>query len=223
MIFMKKFYFLSRGKQLCGILKERKNAPLIVIVHGWTSSKKGKTMKTLKFLAKTKYAVLAFDFYGHGESEGRLEDMTISIGVRNVIDAVKYARKLGYKNIILIGSSFGGLCSMLAAPEIKPAAIVLRAPISYYFEETLDNKGKKFRKEYKKFSSYNAAKKIKCPVLIFHGKKDTRVPIEQSRKLSKLLDNCELMELKDSDHDFTENESKRMFKETEKFLKQTIK
>ncbi len=214
---MRKFYFISYGKKLCGIIKERKDTPLVLIVHGWTSSKEGKTGKTLKSLGR-KYAVMAFDFYGHGESQGRLGDMTISMGIRNVTDAAKYARKLGHKKIILVGSSFGCLCCMFAALKIKPLAMILRAPISYYFRETLDNKGPAFKKEYKKFNAYRVAREIKCPVIIFHSRRDERVPIDQSRKLAKLLKSCSLIELKHSGHNFTPNESELMLQETKNFL-----
>lgn len=219
---MKKFYFMSNGKKLCGIIDGKKNQPLILFVHGWTSIKSTMSRKIIcDPLKRYGYSVMAFDFYGHGESEGSLEKMTISTGIRNVIDAAKYTRKLGYKKIILVGSSFGGLCSVLAAPKIKPVALILKAPALDYSKIKFENKGDGFVKEYKKHNAYQSARRIRCPVLIVHGNKDGDVPLEQSIKFSKIAKNCKLIKLEGATHDFTKQQLKSMGKEAKEFLEQT--
>lgn len=221
---MKKFYFMSNGKRLCGIIEGKegkKSATLIISVHGWTSNKNSQTRKIICGALKRKgYAIFAFDFFGHGESEGKLGDMTISIGVKNIIDAAKHARKLGYKKIILIGSSFGGLCSVLATPKVNPVAIILKAPALDYRKIKFENKGGGFIKEYKKYNSYKAAKSINCPALIVHGDADIDVSPQQSIKFSKISRNFKFIELKDATHDFTKEQLKFMAKKSIEFLEQ---
>ena len=216
---MEKFYFKSNGKKLCGILEPGRR-PLLLLVHGFTSSKNGRTKRYIA--SKLGNTLMAFDLYGHGESDGNMQDATIPIGIKNIVDAAKYARKLGYKNIILMGSSFGGLCSMFAALKIRPAAIILRSPVSSYIgrKEALKNKGASFKRTYKKYEAYNISAKINCPVLIFHGTSDERVQISQSRKLSKLLKHGKLIEIPKGKHDFTIPQMKYVVKGSRKFLEQ---
>ena len=215
-----KFYFESNGKRLCGVIEVKKKMPLLLVVHGFTSNKNGKTKKYIA--SKLGNALMAFDLYGHGESEGSLQDVTIPIGIKNIVDTAKYARKLGYKNIILMGSSFGGLCSMFASLKIKPVAIILRSPVSSYIgrKEAMKNKGASFKRTYKKYEACRIAAKINCPVLIFHGTSDERVTVSQSRKFSKLLKHGRLIEIPKGKHDFTIPQMKYIVKESKKFLKQ---
>lgn len=216
---MKRFYFLSKGKKLSAVLNGNNKSAIIILAHGWTSSKDGKSCILLeKTFNKIGIDTLRFDFYGHGESEGRLEDMTISIGVKNVIDAVKYAKKSGYKNIGLFGSSFGGLCSTLAAAKIKLFVLLLKSPVSDYRDIKWEKRGEGFMREHKKYNAYKLAKKINCPVLIIHGIIDKDVPISQSEKLRKSLKNCKLIEVAGLTHDYTDEQLKFMAKNSVEFL-----
>lgn len=220
---MKKFFFISNGAKLCGTVENEDGRVLALFVHGWTSSKESKTVKLIGTALKRKdCAVFAFDFFGHGKSEGKLKDMTISIGVKNVIDAAKHARKLGYKRIVLVGSSFGGLCSVLASEKVKPSAVILKAPALDYAKIKFENKGEGFIKEVSKHDAYKAAGKIKCPVLIVHGDADTDVPLSQSLKFSKMSKNCELTVLKGATHDFTEDQLKMMADKSVEFLEEKL-
>ncbi|MFA4819634.1 MAG: alpha/beta fold hydrolase [Candidatus Aenigmatarchaeota archaeon] len=218
---MKKFIKSYGGKKICLVAEGDKTKPLVILAHGWTTSKNGKTVPQMReALKKAGFATICFDFYGHGESEGKLKDMTLSIGIRNVIDVAKFARNAGYKKICMFGSSFGGMVSLLSAPKIMPAALIVKAPPSFYIKRTLANKkGKKFREDCRKYTAYKTAGKIKCPVLIIHGTKDDVVPISQSRKLFKMLPNCKMIELKGVTHDFTDVQNVRAAKEVTGFLK----
>jgi len=63
-----------------------------------------------------------------------------------------------------------------------------------FFEDAKNNNG------------YEAAKKIKIPTLIVHGDKDESVPVEQSIKTAKLIENCKLEIIKGSDHYYSKPE-----------------
>lgn len=77
-------------------------------------------------------ALLRFDYSGHGESEGRFEDGTIS---RWTQESVAVIRRFAAQDPILVGSSMGGWIALLAAralsqvtPPVRPSALVLIAP-----------------------------------------------------------------------------------------------
>jgi pimeloyl-ACP methyl ester carboxylesterase len=70
------------------------------------------------FAAGQGRAVLRFDYSGHGESEGRFEDGTISRWLEESLAAV---RQLTEGPQILIGSSMGGWLALLVARALEAA------------------------------------------------------------------------------------------------------
>ena len=63
--------------------------------------------------------------------------------------------------------------------------------------------GKKLFDEMAKFFPYNELVKIKIPVIIFHGDKDTYVPVEDSREYIKGVGEFYL--IRDASHGFQDN------------------
>ena len=87
-------------------LNKLKGDTVIIYAHGFMANKEhGQVPRFVQALSK--YCdVIAVDLRGHGESDGGC-----TMGKREVLDieaSVKYARSLGYKRIITVGSSMGG-------------------------------------------------------------------------------------------------------------------
>ena len=100
----------QRGAKLVGILSiptETKCAKSIVILsHGRYASKDSRTYMGLeKLFNSSGLTTLRFDFYGHGESEGLLEDFTITQGAGDISATIQYVQDQGYEEIFLLGSS----------------------------------------------------------------------------------------------------------------------
>ena len=111
-----KLYFQnSKGNKLCGILSNPtgdKTRPIIILCHGFNSSKNSSTNTALKLiLSRNNISSFRFDFFAHGESEGNFEDLTQSEAVDDALQAIKFIKNLGYTKIGLFGSSFGGLAA----------------------------------------------------------------------------------------------------------------
>lgn len=234
----------TKKDQLSGIISnpsEDKQKPIIILCHGFASSKKSRTFICLEnMLNKKKISTLRFDFYGHGKSQGKFEDITISEAAEDILKAIEFLKKEGYQKIGLVGSSFGGIASIVAAGQTKDLYVLaLKSPVSNYMEKSLmkytkteikewkekgfiiykSYKGKKLTLNYSffedsiKINGYEYAKKISIPSLIVHGDKDDIVPIEQSRKSCSLMKNCKLEVIPKADHYFSEK------KDFEKMLK----
>lgn len=233
-----KVYFNdSERNKLCGILSNptsNKENLIVVLCHGFSSSKDSKTYTTLsKILNEKRISSFRFDFFGHGESDGKFEDVTISRAVDDILNAVKFLRNKGYKKIGLFGSSFGGISSIVAASKLSGLIfLALKSPVSDYTEVKNKENTKKEIEEWKKrgysfyFSSdgtklklkysffedfknnngYECAERINIPTLIVHGDCDETVPLEQSKKTSKLINNCRLEIIKGADHRYTKPE-----------------
>lgn len=230
-----KVYFTnSKGDKLCGILSNPtgdKTRPIIISSHGFGSNKNSSTYTNLQSrLNDANISVLRFDFFGHGESEGKFEDITISEGVDDILGAIKFLKQTGYSKIGLLGSSFGGICSIMAASKVKDLYIlVLKSPVSDYTSMQLlkhgqdgvrkwreggyiihtSHDGKKHRLNYTFFDdfknndAYASATRIEIPALIVHGDQDEVVPIEQSKKTCGLIKGCRLEIIEGLGHHYT--------------------
>lgn len=116
-----------------------------VLVHGGgvTREEGGFFGRLAAGLAAAGVASLRFDFRGHGESEGRQEDLTLSGVLNDIRAAVAHARELSNDvPINLLGASFsGGICAYFAAEfPAKVAKLVLINPLINYKKRFIDDK-----------------------------------------------------------------------------------
>ena len=230
----KSYFSNSKGNKICGILSNptsELSTPVIILCHGFTTSKNNFTNTKLeKMFNEQKIATFRFDFFGHGESEGNFENITISEAVDNILNAIEYLKGKGFSKLGLIGSSFGGISSLIAASKTDDLFVLaLKSPVSNYLEKELQKRTKEeiekwksdgfvtringkgeekrlnysFFEDFKNNDGYEAAKKVKIPVLIVHGDKDESVPIEQSKKTADILENCKLEIITGADHTYT--------------------
>lgn len=94
-------------------------------------------------LAEAGIASLRFDLRGHGESEGRQEELTLATILNDIQVALAYTRATtGAAELSLLGASFGGgICGYYAAkrPE-ELARLVLLNPQFDYKKRTIDTR-----------------------------------------------------------------------------------
>jgi len=231
------FFKNSKGKKLWGILSNPTSQiekPIIILCHGFSTSKDGRTYVRLEqILNKKGLSTFRFDFFGHGESDGKFEEITTSEAADDVQNAIKFLKESGYKKISLVGSSFGGMASIIAASKTDDVyALALKSPVSDYIGMSLarhneqeiknwkekgyiditgvdDEKRKlnySFYKDAERINGYDAAKKIKIPTLIVHGDRDETVTIEQSKRTASLIENCRLEIIEGGDHKYSREE-----------------
>lgn len=245
----------SKGDMLVGIVNnpsQGKNRPIIVLAHGLRSSKESGTYTTLsEKLAEKNISSFRFDFYGHGESEGKFENVTFTEAIDDLEKAIEYLKTLGYTKIGVMGSSFGGLASLIVASKRDDLILLaLKSPVSNYSEKEEGTKEKEklkkwkekgyryyedenvgkvklnysFYKDAQKYNAYNVAPDIKAPTLIVHGDKDEVVPYEQSVKTCKLIPNCRLVTVEDGDHRYSNPKDKEeMWHEMADFIEEKTK
>ncbi len=230
----KLFFSNSKGNKLVGILSNpggSKENPVVILCHGFSTNKESKTYLLLeKALNEKGIAIFRFDFFGHGESEGKFEDITISEAVDDTMQAIAFLKEKGFQKICLFGSSFGGMAALVAASKAPGLRLLaLKSPVSDYLgkitaqEDQVDvwqwkKKGffwhessrmgrQKLNYSYfedaEKVSGFEAAKQIKIPTLIVHGSLDKVVPVEQSKKTSSLIPNCRLEIVEGADHKYS--------------------
>ncbi|MFQ5721848.1 MAG: serine aminopeptidase domain-containing protein, partial [Candidatus Aminicenantales bacterium] len=78
----KLFFKNSQGLKLCGILSNptsQKDKLIVILCHGFLRSKEGRTYISLEeILNQAGISTFRFDFFGHGQSEGKFEEITSS-------------------------------------------------------------------------------------------------------------------------------------------------
>ena len=116
----------SRGMYITGTLempKDIKNPPVVLMLHGFASSKDevgNFYLNLAKVLKGIGIASLRIDFLGSGESEGLFEDTTVTGQVDDAKAAFEYLKNSGkFDNtkIGVVGFSLGGMVAAVLAGE----------------------------------------------------------------------------------------------------------
>lgn len=210
--------------------------PAAIFVHGFGGAiHEWKHKSNCQQLALNGFVAFIFDFYNqpNGISEIPIEETKVSLQLEVLKKAVDFVSNLGFvdkEKIGLTGHSLGGMTILLYAPADKRIkALVAQSPVSS-FEKTkvtgLDYHSDWKKRGYKNFDKswgkmkinytfiedgskhdvYLEAKKIKCPVLVFHGDQDQVVDVSQSQELIKHLKKTDtLIVIKGADHSYRTN------------------
>ena len=199
----------------------------IIFIHGLNSDMNGvKALAVEKYARKNNLNFIRFDCRGHGKSEGKFEEFTISDWKKDLLDIIDNIAK-GPQ--ILIGSSMGGWLMMLAA-KARPQRIkgmIGLAAAPDFGKDLYNNLNKKNKREITskgitKYTSYGfsyyltkkffiEAEKNRIlkkslyftkPLVLIHGLKDNVVKEDVPRKILKKITgkNVNIIYLKESDH-----------------------
>ena len=222
----------------------------VIFIHGLNSDMNGgKALAIEQYAKKNKLNFIRFDCRGHGSSEGKFEDFTISDWRKDLLDIIDNVAK-GPQ--ILIGSSMGGWLMMLAAkarPQRIKGLIGLAAAPDFGKDlyKVLNKKNKKeiSTKGITKYTSYGfsyyltkkffiEAEKNRVlkkpfrfskPMVLIHGLKDNVVKEDVPRKILKKVTgkNVNIIYLKESDHRLSSLTDLTIIKESIDYLRKIIK
>lgn len=211
---------------------------LVVLCHGFLSGKNSTTNRTLtRLLNEQDLATFRFDFFGHGDSDGPFENITVTLALHQTLAALDLVTIRGYDRIGLVGSSFGGLVAILTAAQCRDiACLALKCPVVDFAEElrltfsaeeldrwqatgTIPNivggpdrvrLHYDFYEDCLKHIAYGPAERITAPTLIVQGEQDECVPLHQSQRLHDVLGGPKRLDLlPGADHQFTRGEDFR--------------
>jgi len=117
----------------------------VVLVHGGgvTREEGGFFSRLAAGLAEAEVVSLRFDLRGHGESEGRQEDLTLAGVLGDIRAALARVRgETGVERVALLGTSFsGGICGYYAATHPDElASLVMLNPLLHYKKRFIDDK-----------------------------------------------------------------------------------
>ncbi|MBT2652940.1 S9 family peptidase [Oceanobacillus sp. ISL-73] len=230
--------------------KKRTNQPVMIYVHGGPESQiRNEYNPVIQYLAALGYTIAAPNVrgsMGYGRKYVQLDD------IRKRMDAVADLNYL-VKDLVsthqtdrdrvgIMGRSYGGFMVLAAIthyPKVWAAAVDI-VGISH-FRTFLENTGpwrRRLREQeygslehdsdfFEEIAPLNHTEKIQVPLLIFHGKNDTRVPVSEAEQLTKDLESqgkdVELIIFEDEGHQTEKLENHvLMNKKTVEFMDQWL-
>lgn len=198
--------------------------PITVFLGGYASNMEGEKAGHLSIKSRENgQAFLRFDYRGHGRSEGRFEDFTLSDGIADAIDILD---NLTEGPVILVGSSMGGWIALRVARERpgRVAGIVgiatapdftqtVTAALTAEQKEHLDRTGwfplpaapgetpqimtRKFLTDAQRHLIFppdsTGEYALPCPVALLQGKQDPIVPWQTAERLRARLTAPEIL------------------------------
>ncbi len=210
-----------------------KNYPLVILMHGFTSNKEFELLTNLADdLEKEGIASLRFDFNGHGQSEGRFQDMTVPNEIEDAKHVYEYARKLPQvTSISMAGHSQGGVVTSMTAGILgtqNVKSIALMAPAAVLREDAI--RGLLFGKQYDSLNPpetvelfnglklganyvktardlpiYETSAQYQGPAFILHGTGDMLVPYTYSLRYQRIYFNSQVKLIPAEDHGFSKD------------------
>lgn len=214
-------------------LQPNQRVPMVILCHGFGGNKdehQGMMKAIADSLEVEGFASIRFDFNGHGESEGKFSEMTVTNEIEDAKCIYNYVRALPYvSRISILGHSQGGVVASMTAGELGAAKIdrtVLLAPAAVLREDAL--RGSTFGKQYdpvnppaeielfgpmklggeyvriaRDLPIYETACQYTGPVCIVHGTDDRVAPYSFGVAYDREYPNSELHLLELDDHGFS--------------------
>ncbi|CAD8174835.1 unnamed protein product [Paramecium pentaurelia] len=130
--------------------------------------------------------ILAVEYPGYGIYQGEPTEELILKDAEYIYQYVAFHSGIEEQNIILMGRSIGTGVACHVASVFKPGILVLISPF-LSLQEIVQEKYPLLRKMLKeRFTNKDKILKVKSPLYILHGLKDSIVSVDQSRKLYEL-------------------------------------
>jgi len=180
-------------------------APAIAYGHGNAADRR-QWLPVALAVHEAGFAQLLFDFTGRGESDGEV----ISLGaheagdLRSALDALAARPEVDPLRLAVGGRSMGAAAALfLAAEDARVKALVLDSPfadLSELVDRTIagfhvpsailrpilmEIAGWRAHYEPTSVRPIEAIRKVKAPILLFHGTKDTLVPYEDAEEFKR--------------------------------------
>lgn len=223
--------------KLCSLIANVSKEKIVILCHGIRGDKNERDsfIALAEKIQKQGCSTIRFDFRGHGESTGNDYEMTISKEIEDLENVIKFLINKGYKEIIVLGASFGAsivaLCDYSKFNEVKALIFWYGALDNYDTLRTdnfLSDRNKEIALRDGFYKSYNKAGKVfrfgislfeeidkykpreniqnnNYPKLFVHGLSDETVSYEVSVEVCKKCENATVELIENGSHSFDDN------------------
>ncbi|MEH2088144.1 alpha/beta hydrolase [Nostoc sp.] len=152
----------------------------ILYSHG-NSEDLGDIKQILEKLHAWGFSVFAFDYRGYGTSQGKPTESHAYEDINSAYNYLTQNLKIPPERIIVLGRSVGGGSAVNLAMQKPVAGLIIESSFISAFQVIVP-----FRiLPFDKFPNLEKIKKVKCPILVIHGKADNIIPFAHGEKLFK--------------------------------------
>ncbi|MEH2128477.1 alpha/beta hydrolase [Nostoc sp.] len=152
----------------------------ILYSHG-NSEDLGDIKQILEKLHAWGFSVFAFDYRGYGTSQGKSTESHTYEDINSAYNYLTQNLKIPPERIIVLGRSVGGGSAVNLAMQKPVGGLIIESSFISAFQVIVP-----FRiLPFDKFPNLDKIKKVKCPILVIHGKADNIIPFAHGEKLFK--------------------------------------
>lgn len=137
------------------------------------------TLRMIDRIYTSGFNVLAYDYRGHGTSDGSVSEQNAYQDVDAAYRYLTEKLKVPANKIIVYGRSLGGAMAIDLASKRSVAGLVVESSFTSAFRVIVPFPVLPFEK----FNSIAKLAKISCPVLIMHGDADRTIPFSHGKQL----------------------------------------
>ena len=234
----------TSGEETAAILSKphNPNGKGVILLHCFLCTKHHRIIRAMSdSLLERGFTTFRFDFYGNGESGGRIEESTYSKMIAQVKDSVSFLENRGGAEWVgVAGHSMGAMLALLSAhedPRIGSVAFIAGSSQAARVREVFPEESimqaeeqgeshafvygrdirlkREFLLDIERYNVGHAIAMLGRPILIVHGTKDEVIPPFHARQLYNWAREPKSIEMiNGANHLFKEESHLRALKET---------
>ena len=169
------------GATISALYLPNKNAAYTVLISHGNSEDLGYMIPFLKKFHDEGFAIFAYDYHGYGASTGRPTEKNAYIDINAAYDYLTGNLHVLPGHVIAYGRSLGAALAIDLAMRKPIAGLIIESPFLTAYRTITQVPLLLFDK----FDNLSKIEKVKCPVLVIHGKYDFVVPFWQGKMIYK--------------------------------------
>jgi len=167
------------GTRLSAIYLSNPKAKYTILYAHGNASDLGTIQSNLEKLKKIGFSVFAYDYRGYGTSEGKPSEKNAYKDIDTAYNYLTQKLNILPQRIVAYGRSVGGGSAIDIAARKSIAGLITESTFISAFRVKVPLTILPFDR----FPNLEKIKRVKCPVLIMHGKRDDIVPFYHSQTL----------------------------------------
>lgn len=172
-------------------------APLVVYCHG-NAELIDYQDPVVQGYRRHGVALLLPEYRGYGRSGGKPSEAGIVADCIRFVDVALARPEIDRSRVVFHGRSLGGGVAAQLAAQRRPAALILEETFYSLAAMSAEYYAPSFLAKHP-FRTDLVLRKLEAPILIFHGTRDSVIPVEHARRLHALRPDATYVEY-DSDH-----------------------
>ena len=170
------------GAVISAVYLPAKGARYTILYSHGNGEDIGKSMPFLRKMSGAGYSVFAYDYHGYGTCTGRSSEANAYRDIETAYDYLVSTLGVSPDRIIAYGRSLGGAVTINLAARRELAGLVVES--SFLSALKVATRTNIFPLD--RYRSADKISRVRCPVLIIHGRDDRVVPFKHGEELYRL-------------------------------------